>query len=936
MAPERWRQVSEIFHAAIEHDQASRETFLEDACRHDPTLRAEVDVLVAAHAAAGSFGEAPVGMTPLAAGTRLGFYDIGELIGAGGMGEVYRARDTRLGRDVAIKVLPLHLTNEPDRRSRFEREARILATLNDPHIAQIYGFEESDDVCALVMELVPGKTLEEALNDGPRMGLSAVASVARQIAEALEAAHEKGIVHRDLKPANIKLTSDGAVKVLDFGLARVLEAASDGRPPDQPAITVDDTRPGAILGTAAYMSPEQARGKAVDTRADIWAFGCVVYEMLSGRRAFEGETFSDTVAAVLDREPLWDTLPSTVPAAMRRLLRRCLEKDPRQRLHDIADARLALEDALETPDQPALSQRPSRNRFVWVAGTIAGLLVGAAVALAVVRRGNASTTPGEVFQFNIAPPQDATIGGVAVSADGKQIAFTATSKGVSKIWLQPFASLTATPLAGTEQGGQPFWSPDNRFIGFFAAGKLKKIATSGGAPVTICDAPTGRGGTWNSQGEIVFAPGTDSGLQRVSADGGEPVWVTKLDESRHDTTHRNPSFLPDGRHFVYSSGGGASLGVLAVSSLDSTDVVLLPDGFKPAFATGYLLFGRETTSGGVYSLMQQRFNVSTLRFEGDPVQLITDGVSSFSASATGGVLAYVAAKNQASQLHWIDRSGQAISSVGDPNPFEVALSPDEHRVATTFSPSGPALGDLFLLDLNRGVPTKFTFNPANDFFPVWSPDGKRIVFSSTRSGRYKLYEKTTNFVGDEKEVQFSSDVTPPDIVATDWSQDGRFLLCTFAGGPTGSHIWVIPLTGDRKAFPFRQTKANEGHAHFSKDGHWVAYSSDESNRSEIYIAPLPETGVGPRRISTEGGTQPMWSRDGKELFFLAPDGSMMVVDDLQSGTPRKLFSTSVDFTGFGNQYAVTEHGTRFLVNVFPRSLVPITVVVNWPKLVSER
>jgi len=617
------------------------------------------------------------------------------------------------------------------------------------------------------------------------------------------------------------------------------------------------------------------------------------------------------------------------------LLHRCLEKDPRQRLHDIADVRLALEDALETPDQSGVPPRPSRNRFVWVAGTMAGLLVGAAVALALVRRESGSVMPAEFYQFNIAPPQDATITNVAVSRDGRQIAFVATAKGVRMIWLQSLASLTATPLVGTEQGALPFWSPDNRFIGFFAAGKLKKIATSGGPPITICDAPAGRGSTWNPEGQIVFAPDTDDALQRVSADGGEPVWVTKKEESRGDTTHRYPSFLPDGRHFVYNSGGGASRSILTVASLDSTGIVRLSTGSKPAFAAGHLLFARDPAAILGSPLMQQAFNPTTLRFEGDAILLIRDDVSSFSVSATG-VLVYVAAAKQPSQLKWLDRSGQIVGTVGDPGAFEVALSPDERRAATTIAPNEADSGDLFLLDLARNVPSKFTFDPAIDFFPVWSPDGERIVFSSTRSGKYKLYERATNLVGDEKELQFSPAISPEVIAATDWSQDGRFLLCTLGGRATGSDIWVIPLTGDRKAFPFRQTKANEGHAHFSKDGRWVAYSSDESNRPEIYVAPLPETGAGPRRVSTDGGDQPMWSRDGKELFFLAPDGSMMVVEDIQAGTPRKLFATSVSFVGHGNRYAVTEHGTRFLVNVLPPSSPPITVVVNWPKLVSQK
>jgi Tol biopolymer transport system component len=926
MTPERWRQVSEIFHAAIARDPRARESFLDEACRHDSTLRSEVDALVAAHGDAGAFGESPVAMTPLVAGSQLGSYRIDALIDAGGMGEVYRARDTKLGRDVAIKLLPVHLTADPDRRARFEREARILAALNHPHIAQIYGFEEHDGVTALVMELVPGETLEAVLGHGPSpLNLSEVVSIGRQIAEALEAAHEKGIVHRDLKPANIKRTPDLTVKVLDFGLA-MIEAASDGPTEGVTASAGARTHTGAILGTAAYMSPEQARGQPVDKRTDIWAFGCVLYELLTGRRAFDGDTMSDRIAAVLEREPDFSRLPADTPDGMRRVLRRCLEKDPRRRLHDIVDARLDLEDAVQPPASIEGAVPAARKGLGWAVTLAAGLIVGAVViTMLIVARRNSSPVTPEVIRLSVVPPENwAMAPQFAISPDGKQVVFAAASNGASRLWVQSFASGTARSLPGTEQGGSPFWSPDSRFVAFFTSRELKKVSVSGGLPTKICDALFGRGGTWNNDNQIVFAPGTDSELYRVSAEGGASMVVTRKDETRLDTTHRFPQFLPDGRHFLYTAGGGATTPRLEIGSLDSSDVVhVLSAGrnnglLKAIFGSGYLVFFRDG------ALMAQPFDPDALRTTGDPVRLIDGDLLQFSLSTTG-MLVY-APQNQQAQMTWIDREGHQITTVGDPDAFQVALSPDERRVATSNGQS-----DVFIIDLSRGLPQQFTFNPANDFFPVWSPDGSQLVFSSTRRGRYTLFERATNFVGEEKELEFASDVTPRVIVATDWSQDGRFIAASVDGD-----IWIIPMTGNRKAFPFRRTPANEGNAHFSKDGRWIAYASDETGRREVYVAPFPESGVGPKRLSASGGTEPMWSRDGKELFFLGLDGSVMAVSDFLNQTPRKLFATSVASGGIGNQYAVDEHGTRFLVNVVHSKPLSLSVIIGWPGLVSGK
>ncbi|HEV2985842.1 MAG TPA: protein kinase, partial [Vicinamibacterales bacterium] len=676
----------------------------------------------------------------LAAGARLGSYDVVSLLGAGGMGEVYRARDIKLGRDVALKVLPASLAHDPQRLARFEREAHLLAALNHPHIAHIYGFEDSTGVPALVMELVDGDTLADRLARGP-MSLDNALEIARQIAEALEAAHEQGIVHRDLKPANIKIRDDGTVKVLDFGLAKAFDHASGSSSADatmSPTLSIHATQAGIILGTAAYMSPEQARGKPVDRRADVWGFGCILFEMLSGRRAFpQGETVSDTLAKVLEREPDWQALPRATPLQIRLLLERCLRKDVRRRLHDIADARIEVEELGNAPIStlaPAAGQsgvQPSRRGQYGLVGLVAVLLLTTAVLA--LRPMLTSTTASAPVRFDVFPPEGAAFvtgtGGV-LSPDGRKLAFVASSGNDRLIWVRPLDSSTAQSLPATDNAGGIFWSADSQYIGFFAQGQLRKVAAMGGPPEVLCnlpDLPPGGGvGAWNADGVILVGPGPGFGgsgrpLLRVAAAGGEPTPASELDNSRKELTHSFPSFLPDGRHYLFlaaSTQGAAAY----VGTLDSKDRHVLRGITSSVMysPTGHVMFPR----GG--SLMAQPFDARRLTLSGDAFPVAELGgnlnftVAPYSVSMSGA-LSYragprVAAPN--SQLAWFARTGKQLAPVGPRGEYgTVQLSPDGKNIAFERG------GDIWVLDIQTGVTSRLTTDPARDAYPVWSPDG---------------------------------------------------------------------------------------------------------------------------------------------------------------------------------------------------------------------
>jgi eukaryotic-like serine/threonine-protein kinase len=865
---------------------------------------------------------------PLTAGDKLGPYEILAPIGAGGMGEVYRARDARLNRDVAIKVSAAQFSE------RFEREAKAVAALNHPNICHLYDVGPN----YLVMEYIEGEAPQ-----GP-LPLEEALRIARQICDALEAAHEKGITHRDLKPANIKIKPDGTVKVLDFGLAKVDANSGVSQSENSPTLSMAATQMGVILGTAGYMSPEQARGKSVDKRADIWAFGVVFYELLTGKRLFQGEDVSHTMAAVIMQEPNLDE----VPVQVRKLLRRCLEKDPKKRLRDISGVELLLESGTEVPLQ-AERLPHGQSRLPWIA---AGVLAAGLAAVAFLHfREQAPEVPG--LKFSIAPPEGTafTLRGnfrapAVISPDGKRLVFGAASAdGKSQLWVRALDTLAAQPLANTDGATFPFWSADSRSIGFFADGKLKKIDASGGAAFTLCAAPSGRGGAWSQDGVIVFAPDNNTPLHQVSETGGASSPVTSLDQTN---SHRWPWFLPDGRHFLFleqkTAQGAGDLAAIRVASLDSNgsaggkdSKIVLTNDFNAVYSEGYLLFLHEGT------LMAQAFDLKRLATTAAAMPIaekvedvaLRRGVYSVS---NNGLLAYRTGSSTGSaQLAWIGRDGKPIGKLGDPAELNgVHLSWDRRSASVAIRDRVRGDQDIWLYDVLRpGIKTRFSFDPADDRESAWSPDGRTVVFNSNRKKHFDLYRKASNSVGAE-ELLYADEI---DKYPTSFSPDGKFLLYYTNGDPKNkSDLLVLPLAGDKpgKPFPFLQTPFNEGEGKFSPgDGRWIAYSSDESQRDEIYVAPFPGPG-GKKQISTAGGRNPIWRSDGKEIFYIAPDNLLMAAEVnakgsvLDVGAPRPLFGP-ISIAN-GNRFDVSADGKSFLVRTVPAqtsSGEPLTLVQNW-------
>ena len=791
--------------------------------------------------------------SPFTPGTKLGRYEIRSKIGAGGMGEVYRARDTELGRDVAVKVLPSSFSADADRLQRFQQEACAAGALNHPNILSIYDVGKHDSSPYVVSELLEGDTLRKRVSGTPLAQRRAI-DYALQIAHGLAAAHEKGIIHRDLKPDNIFVTNDGRVKILDFGLAKLTQLDGNQAQTDIPTRRVD-TDPGVVMGTVGYMSPEQLKGRSVDQRSDIFSFGAILYEMLSGRRAFHGESAAETMSAILKEDPpeLSET-NKTVSPALERLVNHCLEKNSEARFHSARDLAFALE-ALSgtsvTSGETAtalvsIPARPkSRERLAWiVAGVfLLGLLAALPFAIAYLSRAPADE---RVIKLSLLPPEKATMTGivmaVAVSPDGRRLAFVANTNGANRLWVRSLDSLTAQLLPGTEgvsAASAPFWSPDSRFIGFAAGGKLKRIEASGGPPQTLCDASTTRGGTWNRDGVIVFATGVSGVLYRIPATGGEPVPVTKLDQSRSDTVHRWPYFLPDGQRFLYFvRSSQTESGGIFVGSLDGKEPKrLLPGVINAVYGPpDFLLFLRDGT------LMAQRFDVDNLQLTGEPSPIAEHvaynmglGRGAFSVSENG-VLAYTSGSSEINQPLWFDRAGKQLGSVGTAGLyFTVWLSPDESRAAVNRVDTQTGTNDIWLFDLQRGVPSRFTTDPASDSNPLWSPDGSRIVFTSNRQGISDLYQKMASGGGNEEVLLKSDEEKWPD----DWSLDGRFIIYQSFNAKTKWDLWVLPMIGDRQPTKFLQTDFNEQQAQFSPDGKWLAYVSDESGEQEVYIRDIP-------------------------------------------------------------------------------------------------
>jgi serine/threonine protein kinase len=859
---------------------------------------------------------------PLFVGDKLGHYEVLSLLGQGGMGEVYRARDTKLKREVAIKVLPEVFARDPERMARFQREAEVLASLNHPNIATIHGVEDR----ALVMELVEGNSPK-----GP-LQFDEVWKIASQIAAALEYAHERGIMHRDLKPANIMITPDGVVKLLDFGLAKAFsnQREPSASPENSPTLTLGATEVGVILGTAAYMAPEQARGKAVDKRADIWGFGVVLYELLTGERLFNGEDAAETLAAVIHKQP--DL--AKVPRQARRLLEECLQKDPKQRLRDIGDAKRLLGGEPNVPPPPAPGHRS------WLPWCIAAFLL-LALMPANILHVRETPPPERTLRYTIAAPENSALHSLAISPDGRYVAIAAAVNGKPRqLWLRPLDALQAQPMPSTDDAQYPFWSPDSRYIGFFAQGKLKKISVGGGPSQTLCEATFGRGASWSADDVIVFSPsgGFGGSIQRISAAGGVPVDITK---TKHD--YRYPLFLPDGRHFVYLvEDPGKSSGIY-IGSLDGTERRLLSDRSGVAFAppasgmrNGHLLYVRTPEN----TLMAQPFDAASGQNAGD-VFPIAEGVSLLSSRyapitvSENGVLMYSTGSGNENQMVWLDRAGKLLGPVGAAGGVAFpAISPDGKAVAFDRG------SNIWLRDLVRGAETRFTLDRQGSN-PIWSPKGDRIAFRSPGNGVDGLYQRPASGTGQEELLFASADNKIPH----QWSRDGRFVVYTDLTAKTGRDIWVVPMNeGEqipRKAVPFLQTEFNELQGQISPDGRWMAYTSDESAQREVYVRPFP-TGDGKSKISITGGEQPRWLGDGRELSFVGNDGRLMLVavkappgprPTLEPGSPDPLFD--LHLTGLGNtiafQYDVTADGKRFLVNTTAASsgAQPLTVVVNW-------
>jgi Tol biopolymer transport system component len=867
------------------------------------------------------------------------------------MGEVYRARDTRLNRDVAIKVLPDAFVTDRERVARFEREAQLVAALNHPNIAAIYGLEKSGEIQFLVLELVDGESLAHRIASSPGLSIDEAVAIARQLVDALEAAHEKGIVHRDLKPANIMLTSDHRVKVLDFGLAKFDTGASGSDFSNSPTLSFAATQAGVILGTAAYMSPEQAKGRNADKRSDVWAFGCVLYEMLTGRRAFEGEDLSDTLASVIKSEPDWAALPAGVPVHVRTILKGCLAKDRRVRIPDLAVVRYMLDGIVAAPAPPAETHgraRPGRSLRVWQTAT--ALLVLATVVGIPATYLLRSTTLA-VTRFFVLPPDKHTFaaGGrsgtaVVISPDGRRLAFTARdAAGRNLLWIRAIDSLTAQPLAGTDGAAFPFWSPDSRFIGYFSNSRLLKIDATGGPPQTVCTC-NGRGATWSRDGVIVLNNGQGP-LQRVSSAGGEPSPFTRLVAGQQ--AHGFPSFLPDGRHVLYyaSATSAQAMAGVYVASLDTGETKRLLDassGGLYAASAGYLLFVRDGT------LLAQSFDAKTLTLSGEPLPVaervestVFPGVMAFSVSETGA-LAYGVGSGTAAglQMVWVDRQGKAVETVGSEGNYRgLDLAPDGKRIAA-HRHDGQG-GDVWISDLSRGTTPRFTFDPSQEnASPIWSPDGRSIVFSAVRNGKWSLYQKPSNGAGTEERL-VESDVQ---ILPTGWAPDGKSLVYGAIDPKTRSDVWQLPLSGDHKAVPLLRTPFNESHAQISPDSRWFAYYSDESGLNEVYVRPFP-SGAGKWQISTSGGQFPRWRSDGHELFYMSQVsyGKLMAVDvrstgaTFEAGTPKALFDSgylNLAHSGFYHTYAVSPDGQRFLIPRPPAGSAdtdssPIVVVLNW-------
>jgi serine/threonine protein kinase/Tol biopolymer transport system component len=900
----------------------------------------------------------------LTSGTRLGPYEIESPLGAGGMGEVYRARDTRLDRTVAIKVLNAQLVASTELRARFESEAKVISQLQHPNICVLHDVGNEGSIDYLVMEFLQGESLAERLRKGP-LASAEILKIAIEISDALEKAHRAGVVHRDLKPGNVMLTKSGA-KLLDFGLAKPLGATvasgaggsssasvfaaalTQTLPSPSPATPLSTA--GAVIGTVQYMSPEQIQGVEADARSDIFSFGVMLFEMVTGKRTFEGKTQASIVGQILAVDPpSVSTLRPETPQGLDRVIRLCLDKDPDERIQTAHDLKLQLQAISEAPATTNQAPVVVAARRSWLPWLAAGVLAIAAIGFAVAYFQSLSAPQVSVHSYILAPEKATFVltgnsaGPPVLSPDGLRVAFVAkNADGKQVLWIRPLNSAVAQPMSGTDGATYPFWSADSRYVAFFAASKLNKLDASGGPPQALCDAPSGRGGSWGSAGTIVFTPDTNSGLARVDAAGGTRVALTTLEAK--ETSHRWPDFLPDGNHFLYFGHGSTSADSgIYVAALDSKErkLLLRNDSNGIYAAPGYLLFVRDNT------LMAQRFNPRSRALEGeakpvaDHVAVNTDTWRSvLTASANGELLYQHGAAGGGSMLVWYDASGKQGEPVLPENAdyYWPTLSPDGSKLAFAVETNG--VGDIWVLDLIRKTKTRLTFGPLYSGYPIWWPDGKSIIFSHGPSGATdSIYRQNSDGTGTMEKLLETPDIRdyPYSI-----SPDGHYIayMRIDPKSTTGVDIWALPMfpdkSGEQKPFPVIATNFLDVTPAFSPDGKWLAYANNETGRMEIYIQPFP-SGAGRWQVSTAGGSKPNWRKDGKELYFFSTDQQMMAVDvsqqgaSLQLGTPHALFKATTVSASSG-AYTVSADGKKFVMNtVLPQSITePLTLITNWP------
>jgi len=880
------------------------------------------------------------------------------------MGEVYRATDTKLDREVAIKVLPAAFVEDHERLARFEREAKLLAQLHHPNIASIFGIEESEGTRALVMELVEGPTLAERLEEGP-LPIDESLSLARQIADALEEAHEKGIIHRDLKPQNIKASREGKVKVLDFGLAKAMDptvgapgAASASQLAASPTLTLGATQMGVVLGTAAYMAPEQAKGLAVDKRADIWAFGVVLYEALAGRRLFEGETVPETLAGVLKTEIDLDTLPTGVPPAIRRLLRRCLERSPRNRLHDIADARLVLADVAGGVDDRGSEASASPERSPWrerAAWALVAILAASAGALWLRGGATPHATPRTIRSVLELPPGvsielDGERSGMpALSHDGRKIAFGAREgAGAMRIWVRDLASGETQALAGTEGGYRPFWSPDDTRIGFFVWGHLVVVAANGGPITRLAPARDSRGGSWTTDGTILYTPYSAGPVMAVAESGGTPRPVSAMSEADPDGTDRFPQFFPDGEHFLYLSrprslGNRSGTGV-ALGKLGALEPVrrLVEGQTNAVYADRHLLFVRDG------ALVAQPFDPDSFELTGRPTVLAKDllfndrfSFGVFTAADRDVVAFLTGTQSDLSRLVWRDRSGARLGELGEPANLSgyggIALSPDGRWAAVSVVSESGTDADLWLFDLEKGTETRLVRAVTDEYDPVFAASSHRLYYGSRGSEGSIVLERDL-VAGTEREVAANKGrkhLAPTSVIA-----DGEAIICDLRPLDLSTDIVLVRPGRGGELEALRDTEADDLSGQLSPDGRWLAWSSDESGRYEVYVDRFPATGAAVQ-ISRSGGKQPRWNPRGGELFFKTPDNVLTAVPvdtaaaTISVGAPVPLFAIT-DFYGW--TYDVAADGNRFLVRepVVESAATRITLLTDWTALLPKQ